>query len=92
MENVIFGGTEARPPRNTAEVSLYLDNSDRTPPPKSTKSDELEVSRRIEREVGSTYKVNGKVVRMRDVQLLFAEFVGGRALPRTRHHRAASPT
>lgn len=73
MEDVIFNGTEQRPPRNTAEVTLYLDNSDRTAPAEINDSDELEVSRKIERDVGSTYKVNGKVVRMRDVQLLFAD-------------------
>lgn len=73
MEDVIFNGTEGRPPRNTAEVTLYLDNRDRTAPAEINDSDELEVSRKIERDVGSTYKVNGKVVRMRDVQLLFAD-------------------
>jgi chromosome segregation protein len=73
MDDVIFAGTEARPPRNTAEVILYLDNSDRTAPAELNDSDELEVSRKIERDVGSTYKVNGKTVRMRDVQLLFAD-------------------
>ena len=73
MEDVIFNGTEQRPPRNTAEVILYLDNRDRTAPAEINDSDELEVSRKIERDVGSTYKVNGKTVRMRDVQLLFAD-------------------
>ncbi|MEZ0225956.1 MAG: chromosome segregation protein SMC [Alphaproteobacteria bacterium] len=73
MEDVIFAGTEQRPQRNTAEVTLYLDNSDRTAPAEINDTDELEVTRKIERDVGSTYKVNGKVVRMRDVQLLFAD-------------------
>ena len=73
MDDVIFNGTEQRPPRNTAEVILTLDNADRTAPAELNDSDELEVSRKIERDVGSTYKVNGKNVRMRDVQLLFAD-------------------
>lgn len=73
MNDVIFNGTEQRPPRNTAEVVLYLDNTDRTAPAELNDSDELEVSRKIERDVGSVYKVNGKNVRMRDVQLLFAD-------------------
>jgi len=73
MDDVIFNGTEFRPARNTAEVMLFLDNTDRTAPAELNSSDELEVSRKIEREVGSTYKVNGKNVRMRDVQLLFAD-------------------
>ena len=73
MDDVIFSGTERRPPRNTAEVALSLDNSDRTAPAEMNDADELEVSRKIEREVGSTYKVNAKNVRMRDVQILFAD-------------------
>ncbi|MBI3440505.1 MAG: chromosome segregation protein SMC [Proteobacteria bacterium] len=73
MDDVIFNGTARRPPRNTAEVVLTLDNNDRTAPAELNESDELEVSRKIERDVGSTYKVNGKSVRMRDVQLLFAD-------------------
>ena len=73
MDDVIFNGTEHRPARNTAEVVLTLDNSDRTAPTELNNSDDLEVSRKIEREVGSVYKVNAKNVRMRDVQLLFAD-------------------
>lgn len=73
MNDVIFNGTERRPARNTAEVMLFLDNTDRTAPAEINDSDELEISRKIERDVGSVYKVNGKNVRMRDVQLLFAD-------------------
>ena len=73
MSDVIFSGTERRPARNTAEVVLTLDNSDRSAPAELNNDDELEVSRKIERNVGSVYKVNGKNVRMRDVQLLFAD-------------------
>jgi chromosome segregation protein len=73
MDDVIFAGTERRPARNNAEVILTLDNTDRKAPPELNDSDDLEVSRKIERDVGSTYKVNGKNVRMRDVQLLFAD-------------------
>jgi chromosome segregation protein len=73
MDDVIFNGTENRPARNTAEVVISLDNADRTAPAEINDSDDLEVSRKIEREVGSVYKVNGKSVRMRDVQLLFAD-------------------
>ena len=73
MDDVIFSGTDDRPARNTAEVCLLLDNTDRRAPAEMNDSDELEVSRKIERSVGSTYKVNGKNVRMRDVQILFAD-------------------
>lgn len=73
MDDVIFNGTSDRAARNSAEVTLYLDNSDRTAPAEINDADDLEVSRKIAREVGSTYKVNGKTVRARDVQLLFAD-------------------
>ena len=73
MDDVIFGGTSTRPPRNMAEVVLALDNSQRTAPAQFNDDIELEVSRRIEREKGSKYRVNGKEVRARDVQLLFAD-------------------
>ena len=73
MEDVIFSGSVARPPRNSAEVTLTLDNSLRDAPGAFNDSDTLEVARRIEREAGSTYRVNGHEVRARDVQLLFAD-------------------
>jgi chromosome segregation protein len=77
MDDVIFSGTEQRPARNLAEVTLSIDNSDRTAPAAFNDTDELVVSRRIERESGSTYRINGKEVRARDVQLLFADAASG---------------
>ncbi len=77
MEDVIFGGTTSRPARNIAEVVLYIDNTDRKAPAMFNESDELEVSRRIERDAGSIYRVNGREVRARDVQLLFADLATG---------------
>lgn len=77
MDDVIFAGTDKRPPRNAAEVTIYLDNSDRTAPAAFNDSDVLEISRRIQREAGSVYKVNGKDARARDVQLLFADAATG---------------
>ncbi len=77
MEDVIFGGTSDRTPRNVAEVVLSLDNVARSAPVQFNDIDELEVSRRIEREKGSLYRVNGKEVRARDVQLLFADSATG---------------
>ena len=73
MNDVIFAGTDKRPQRNTAEVVLSVDNTDRTAPAELNCDDMLDISRKIERDVGSVYKVNGKNVRMRDVQLLFAD-------------------
>ena len=77
MEDVIFGGTTSRPARNIAEVILYIDNADRKAPAMFNDTDELEVSRRIERDAGSNYRINGKDVRARDVQLLFADLATG---------------
>jgi len=73
MEDVIFNGTDRRPARNIAEVTLWLDNKDRKAPAELNDSDELEITRKIERDKGSEYKVNGKTVRAKDVQLLFAD-------------------
>jgi chromosome segregation protein len=77
MNDVIFGGTRDRPARNLAEVILSLDNSARVAPAQFNDVDELEVSRRIVRDKGSTYRVNGREVRARDVQLLFADSATG---------------
>lgn len=77
MDDVIFNGTSGRPARNSAEVSVVLDNSERTAPALFNNTDEIEVVRRIERDMGSNYYVNGKNVRARDVQMLFADMAIG---------------
>jgi chromosome segregation protein len=81
MDDVIFSGSGTRPSRNTAEVTLFLDNSSRTAPAAFNHEDELQVSRRIEREAGSVYRINGKDVRAKDVQLLFADASTGARSP-----------
>src|SRR5689334_24006698 len=65
MDDVIFAGSGNRAARNTAEVALLVDNRDRTAPAAFNDADQLDVSRRIEREAGSVYRVNGKEVRAR---------------------------
>lgn len=81
MEDVIFAGTAGRPARNNAEVTLTIDNAERTAPAAYNESDTLEVSRRIEKDQGSQYRINGKEVRARDVQLLFADASTGSHSP-----------
>ncbi|MCJ8310495.1 MAG: chromosome segregation protein SMC [Hyphomicrobiales bacterium] len=81
MDDVIFSGSGARPSRNMAEVALFLDNADREAPAAFNDADELQVSRRIEREAGSVYRINGKDVRAKDVQLLFADVSTGARSP-----------
>ena len=73
MDDIIFNGTSARSSRNLAEVSLLVENPDLKAPSGFNDSKELHVTRRIERTKGSNYKVNGKDIRSRDVQLLFAD-------------------
>ncbi len=77
MDDVIFNGTADRLPRNIAEIVLHLDNNDRTAPAQYNDQAELSVSRRIERGSGSTFRINGKEVRARDVQILFADAATG---------------
>ena len=77
MDDVIFSGTATRPARNVGEVLLGLDNSARSAPAAFNDFEDLDISRRIERGSGSTYRVNGSEVRARDVQLLFADSATG---------------
>ena len=73
LDDVIFNGTDDRPAWDIAEVTIELDNSKRKAPNLFNQSDEIEVTRRIWRGEGSEYRVNGKEVRLKDVQLLFAD-------------------
>jgi chromosome segregation protein len=77
MDDVIFAGSTVRPPRNTAEVILFINNDDRSAPAPYNDYDQIEVSRRIEREAGSVYRINGRDVRQRDVQIFFADASSG---------------
>ncbi|MBB3808864.1 chromosome segregation protein SMC [Pseudochelatococcus contaminans] len=77
MDDVIFGGSSTRPARNSAEVMLTIDNTARTAPSFCNDSDTLEVSRKITRDSGSAYRINGREARARDVQLLFADAATG---------------
>ncbi len=81
MEDVIFNGTNTKSARSSAEVTVWLDNQDRTAPPPYHDTETLEITRYIERGSGSDYKINGKSVRAKDVQLLFADLVSGANSP-----------
>ena len=81
MEDVIFAGAARRPARHFAEVALQIDNTDRLAPAGFNDTDMLDISRRITRESGSAYKINGKDVRARDVQILFADASTGAHSP-----------
>jgi chromosome segregation protein len=81
MDDVIFGGTGSRPMRNHAEVTLVVDNSDRTAPAPYNELEVIEITRRIEREAGSLYRINGREARQRDVQIFFADASTGSTSP-----------
>lgn len=81
MEDVIFAGAATRPARNFAEVSLHIDNSQREAPSAFNNQDSLEIIRRITRDAGSAYKSNGKDIRARDIQMLFADASTGSHSP-----------
>ena len=81
MEDVIFSGTSDRPARNNAEVTITLDNKDRTAPSEFNEEEEIQIKRKIEKDRGSEYRINGKEVRARDVQRLFADLSTGAHSP-----------
>ena len=81
MEDVIFAGAATRPARNFAEVALTIDNSERLAPAGFNDADTLDVVRRITRDAGSAYRLGGREVRARDVQMLFADASTGAHSP-----------
>jgi chromosome segregation protein len=85
MDDVIFSGSNNRPARNTAEVGITIDNAERSAPATFNDQDTLEIARRIEREAGSTYRINGTEVRARDVQIVFADASTGARSPALVH-------
>ena len=81
MEDVIFAGTTRRSARAHAEVVLTVDNRDRLAPAGFNDDDQFDIVRRITRDAGSAYKIGGKDVRARDVQMLFADASTGAHSP-----------
>ncbi len=85
MDDVIFSGSNTRPARNNAEVAISIDNSERSAPAAFNDTDMIEIARRIEREEGSAYRINGREVRARDVQIVFADASTGARSPALVH-------
>jgi chromosome segregation protein len=81
MDDVIFSGTKTRPARGQASVTLKIDNKARVAPAMFNDDEDLEITRIITKGSGSKYKVNGKTVRAKDVQLLFADASTGANSP-----------
>jgi chromosome segregation protein len=74
MDDVIFAGTTTRGSRNLAEVTLSFEGA--FPAPFDGEA-EMQVTRRIERGAGSSYKAAGQEIRARDVQTFYADLASG---------------
>ena len=81
MDDVIFSGGKPGRRATPPKWRCSIDNADRTAPAAFNDVEVLEVSRRIEREKGSIYRVNGREVRARDVQMVFADASTGARSP-----------
>lgn len=73
MDGVIFGGTDNRPAKPFCKTAITVDNRDRLAPVEFNDADILKVSRRLDRGEGSSYEINGKAAKARDVQTLFKD-------------------
>ena len=81
MDDVIFAGAGSRTERNHAEVSIRLADPPQDLPGHLAQAEALEISRKIVRQQGSTFRINGREVRARDVQILFADAASGARSP-----------
>ena len=72
IDDLIFNGTDNRPSWNLAEVGLFV-NIDGTDLENKFESKSLEIARKIWRGEGTNSYINGKEVRLKDIQLLFAD-------------------
>lgn len=70
MEDVIFTGTKTRKSQGFAQVSLSIDNTDRT---LLIDKDEVVITRRYSRSGDSDYLINGSNVRLKDINELFMD-------------------
>ena len=75
MEDVIFGGTDTRRPHGFCEVTLNINNTDRT---LNFDNDFVSVTRRYYRSHESEYLINNISVRLKDVHELFMDTGLGR--------------
>ena len=81
MEDVIFSGTSNRPPKNISEVSILIENDDKSGFGQYNELDEILITRKIERDKGSKYYMNDKEIRARDAQTFFADLSTGAHSP-----------
>lgn len=81
FDDVIFSGTSLRPARGLAEVRLTFDNPHLDAPAPYTDQPEIEITRTVTRASGSSYRINGRPARARDVQLFLSEANTGASSP-----------
>ena len=75
MQDVIFEGTDRRKPLNICEVSIILTDCEKE---LGQDFNEVELTRRVHRDGGSNYYINGKACRLKDIQRLFMDTGVGR--------------
>lgn len=75
MQDVLFEGADTRPAMSFCEVSLLFTDCEKE---MGTAFNEVEVGRRVERDGGSDYFINGKSCRLKDIQQLFRDTGVGR--------------
>ncbi len=81
MEDVIFNGTSNKPSKNIAEVSINLLNEKKEGAHQYKDLEDIEIKRKIEKDKGSKFYINGKEVRARDAQMFFADLSTGAHSP-----------
>ena len=81
MEGIIFSGTALRPAHNHAEATIVIDNSDHRARAPYRDAETIEITRRIERDSGSSYSINGNPVLAKEARILFADMIGGAHSP-----------
>ena len=81
MEDAIFSGTSNKASKNIAEVFINLSNKDKDGPIQYKGLEEIEIKRRIEKDKGSKFYLNGKEIRAKDAQMFFADLSTGAHSP-----------
>ena len=85
MDDVIFSGSNSRPARNNAEVAIAIDNADALGAGRLQRPRDAGNRPPHRARAGSTYRINGREVRARDVQILFADASTGSRSPALVH-------
>jgi chromosome segregation protein len=77
MQDVMFSGADGKKQSSVAEVSLVFDNGSGSLP---LDCSELEVTRRLTRDAGSEYRLNGSSCRLLDIQDVVGQLGLGREM------------